>query len=34
VNALALFEADLDADDPVRRQAAQLADLGVQGFRE
>nr|WP_168508340.1 hypothetical protein [Streptomyces sp. S1D4-11]QIY95527.1 hypothetical protein HEP87_17635 [Streptomyces sp. S1D4-11] len=33
-DALALFEADLNADDPTRRQAAQLANLCVQIFRE
>ncbi|MEU0068531.1 hypothetical protein ABZ027_02995 [Streptomyces sp. NPDC006332] len=32
--ALALFEADLNTDDPVRRQAAQLANLCVQVFSE
>ncbi|MFE2719551.1 hypothetical protein ACFXKI_48730 [Streptomyces mirabilis] len=29
-----LFEADLNADDPVHRQAAQLANLCLQAFRE
>lgn len=33
-DALALFEVDLNADDPARRQAAQLANLCVQVFRE
>ncbi|MEU0954735.1 hypothetical protein ABZ353_20690 [Streptomyces niveus] len=33
-DALALFDADLDADDPTRRQAAQLANLCVQVLRE
>lgn len=33
-DTLALFEADLNADDPVRRQAAQLANLCVQVFGE
>ncbi|MET9774785.1 hypothetical protein ABZ023_11055 [Streptomyces sp. NPDC006367] len=33
-DALALFEADLDADDPARRRAAQLANLCMQVFRE
>ncbi|MFF7100000.1 hypothetical protein ACFY9X_07415 [Streptomyces nigra] len=33
-DALALFEADLNSDDPARRQAAQLANLCVQVFRE
>lgn len=31
---LALFEADLNTDDPVRRQVAQLANLCVQVFSE
>ncbi|MFI6209985.1 hypothetical protein ACIBAI_27015 [Streptomyces sp. NPDC051041] len=33
-NALTLFDVDLDADDPTRRQAAQLANLYVQVVRE
>ncbi|MFD7057791.1 hypothetical protein [Streptomyces sp. NPDC059906] len=33
-DALELCEADLDADDPDRRRAAQLANLCVQVFRE
>ncbi|MFC4610582.1 hypothetical protein ACFO9E_22705 [Streptomyces maoxianensis] len=33
-DALALFEADLNADDLVHRQAAQLANLCVQAFGE
>ncbi|MFD3521748.1 hypothetical protein [Streptomyces sp. NPDC058653] len=33
-DALELFEADLNSDDPVHRQAAQLANLCVQTFRE
>ncbi|MCX5008433.1 hypothetical protein OHB05_38335 [Streptomyces sp. NBC_00638] len=33
-DALALFEVDLNVDDPARRQAAQLANLCVQVFRE
>lgn len=33
-DALALLDADLDADDPTRRQAAQLANLCVQVLRE
>jgi hypothetical protein len=33
-DSLALLEADLDADDPTRRQAAQLANLCVQILRE
>jgi hypothetical protein len=33
-DALALFEADPSTDDPVRRQAAQLANLCVQIIRE
>ncbi|MEV7690668.1 hypothetical protein [Streptomyces bungoensis] len=33
-DALARFEADLNADDPVRRRAAQLANLCVQVFGE
>ncbi|MET9449144.1 hypothetical protein [Streptomyces cinerochromogenes] len=33
-DALALFEADLNTDDPTRRQAAQLANLCVQVFQE
>lgn len=31
---MALFEADLNPDDPVHRQAAQLANLCVQAFGE
>ncbi|WP_432187704.1 hypothetical protein [Streptomyces sp. Tue6028] len=33
-DALALFEVDLNEDDPARRQAAQLANLCVQVFQE
>jgi hypothetical protein len=33
-DALELCEADLDSDDPSRRQAAQLANLCVQVLRE
>lgn len=33
-NALEIFEADLNPDDPVHRQAAQLANLCLQAFRE
>ncbi|WP_159107568.1 hypothetical protein [Streptomyces rubrogriseus] len=33
-DALELCGADLDADDPARRRAAQLANLCVQVFKE
>ncbi|MEU6635720.1 hypothetical protein [Streptomyces rochei] len=32
--ALDIFEADLNPDDPVHRQAAQLANLCIQAFGE
>ncbi|MFE4651547.1 hypothetical protein [Streptomyces sp. NPDC056707] len=32
--ALELFEADLNPDDPVHRQAAQLSNLCLQAFSE